>query len=365
MQRWMLVVGARPNMMKVAALLPVIARDNCAATRLVHTGQHFDDNMSKVFFKELDLPQPDVFLGIGSGSPSQQIARILLSLESEIESWQPDLMIVVGDVNSTLAAALLANKCEIRLAHVEAGLRSFDRSMPEEHNRILTDQLSDFLFTPSSDADQNLLREGVSPDRIFLVGNVMVDTLLRYQERAQCMQAWQDYNLAPGGYSLVTMHRAGNVDQPDSLEQLVNLLAAFQAEIPVIFPVHPRTQARLENFGFTDRLSGLPNLIITPPLGYLTFLSLMGAARLVITDSGGIQEETTMLGVPCLTVRKNTERPVTIHEGTNQLVGIQPEAILKAFYESLHQPEKRPARLPGLWDGKAAERIVKILSSAA
>jgi UDP-N-acetylglucosamine 2-epimerase (non-hydrolysing) len=357
----MLVVGARPNLIKAASLVSALADHGRFETRLVHTGQHYAENMSKLFFQDLELHQPDIDLGMGSGSPTQQIARILLALEEDVLSWRPDLIVVVGDVNSTLAGALVANRLSISLAHVEAGLRSFDRSMPEEFNRIITDQLADYLFTPSKDAEQNLLKERIPEERIFFVGNIMVDTLLRFRDRAHQNAAWSNYNLQPKTYALLTLHRPSNVDEKASLEKITDLLESFQAHLPVVFPIHPRTHHRLEEFGLSNRLVALPNLIMTPPLGYLEFLSLMTEARLVLTDSGGIQEETTVLGIPCLTMRENTERPITIIEGTNRLVGTDFHKIQTALDEILNSPPTSNCRMPEFWDGKAARRIVEIL----
>ena len=358
----MLVVGTRPNLVKAASLVTALADHARFETRLVHTGQHYDETMSKLFFQDLELHQPDIDLGIGSGSPTQQIARILVALEEDVLSWRPELIVVVGDVNSTLAGALVANRLSISLAHVEAGLRSFDRSMPEEFNRIITDQLADYLFTPSKDADQNLLNERIPAERIFFVGNIMVDTLLRFRDRAHLSAAWSNYNLQPKTYGLLTLHRPSNVDDKSSLEKFTCLLELFQSHLPIVFPIHPRTRQRFEEFGLSRRLACLPNLILTPPLGYLEFLSLMTEARLVLTDSGGIQEETTVLEVPCLTMREQTERPITIFEGTNRLVGTDIHKIQMAFDEILNFPPAANHRMPEFWDGKAAQRIVEILA---
>lgn len=362
MKRTVVLVGARPNLMKAAAVLEAMRQDKRFDTRLVHTGQHYDDEMSKIFFQELNLPQPDVYLGVGAFSPLQQIGRILIALEAFALEWNPDLIVVVGDVNSTLAGALTANKLSIPLAHVEAGLRSFDRSMPEELNRILTDQLADYLFTPSRDADQNLLREGISPERIYFVGNVMVDTLLRFRATAQRRQPWQEYGFQPKTYAVLTLHRPSNVDEAVSLENMVELLAGLCERLPVIFPVHPRTRNRLAETGLIKRLEGINRLVISPPLGYLAFIGLMSEARVVLTDSGGIQEETTVLGVPCLTLRENTERPVTISAGTNRLAGTNPAKILSVLDEVLSVPGTQQPAVPELWDGKAAQRIIAILA---
>ena len=362
MKRVMILIGARPNMMKAAAILRAMSDDHRFVIRLVHTGQHYEDEMSKIFFQELGLPQPEVYLGVGPFNPLQQMGRILVALEPEIIQWKPDQFIVVGDVNSTVMGAMAANKLGIQLAHVEAGLRSFDRSMPEEFNRILTDHLSDFLFTPSRDADENLQREGISTDRIFFVGNVMVDTLLRFREIAHRQETWKVYELRPGKYALLTLHRPSNVDNLGSLEQMVSLLVDLAARLPVVFPVHPRTRIRLQESGLIGKLANFPNVIMTPPLGYLAFVSLMTEASMVLTDLGGIQEETTVLGVPCLTLRENTERPVTITQGTNRLAGTDPKRILALIDETQSSARFGSGNVPELWDGRAASRIVEILA---
>jgi len=362
MKQILLVVGTRPNLVKAAALLAVMDGDPRFKMQFVHTGQHFDDNMSESFFRDLRICPPDVHLGVSAGSVVEQIAQILLRLEVEIRQQRPDLILVVGDVTSTLAAALAANKLSIPLAHVEAGLRSYDREMPEEINRRITDSLSDLLFTTCREAQVNLMREGIEAQRIHFVGNVMVDTLLSNLERARLLQAWRAFDLPAGSYALLTLHRPSNVDQQKTLEKWVDLLAALQAEIPVIFPIHPRTRARLDESGLLERLEGMPDLRVTPPLGYLEFLSLMAEARVVLTDSGGIQEETTVLGVPCLTLRENTERPVTITEGSNQLVGVELDAILEAARRVLHSAAPAGYKIPELWDGRAAARIAEILA---
>jgi len=362
MKQILLVVGTRPNLVKAAALLAAMDGDPRFKIQFVHTGQHFDDNMSDSFFRDLRMRPPDIHLGVSAASAVEQIAQILLRLEPEIRRSRPDWMVVVGDVTSTLAAALAANKLGIPLAHVEAGLRSFDREMPEEMNRRITDSLSDVLFTTCRDAEENLLREGIEAERIHFVGNVMVDTLLRNLEQAKALQSWKAFNLPAGGYALLTLHRPSNVDQPAPLEKWVRLLAALQSELPVVFPVHPRTRARLGEFGLLERLEAMPGLRLTPPLGYLEFLSLMAEARVVLTDSGGIQEETTVLGVPCLTLRANTERPVTISEGSNRLVGVELEAILAAVSGVLKADAGEGYRVPELWDGRAANRIAEVLA---
>ncbi len=357
--RLTLVVGARPNFMKAAPLMEAIAARKRFAARLVHTGQHFDANMSQVFFEQLGLPEPDVYLNIQGGSPAQQIGRMILELEKDFQTHRPDMVVVFGDVNSTLAAAVVANKLNLPLAHVEAGLRSFDRSMPEEHNRIVTDMLADVLFTPSPDGDENLLREGVAAERIFRVGNIMVDSLKRFQPAAEALAAWESFGLGRGQYGLITLHRPANVDDEEILRGLVGALVQIQKDVPLLFPVHPRTREKLRAQQLLDPLERA-GVQVAEPIGYLEFLSLMTQARFVLTDSGGIQEETTMLGVPCLTARENTERPITISQGTNRLVGNRPQGILQG-YSQMQAAAPQPTT-PELWDGQTAVRIEEILA---
>jgi len=356
------VVGARPNLMKVAPLIEEMKRHHDITWSLLHTGQHYDDQMSRIFFTDLGLPEPDIYLGVGSGSHAEQTARVMLAFEKVLLDRKPDLVIVVGDVNSTMACAITAAKLWIPVAHVEAGLRSFDRRMPEEINRVVTDALSDLLFTTCRDANENLIREGISPDKIFFVGNVMIDTLLKYRDRAAALNTPSRFGLQPGQYALLTLHRPSNVDQPQVFSDILDALTVIQREIPILFPAHPRTVKRIAEFAFQGRLEAAPNLNLIEPLGYLEFLDLMMHARLVLTDSGGIQEETTILGIPCLTLRENTERPVTIREGTNVLVGTQPERIVYEVRKILTTGGKKGG-IPELWDGHTAERIVKIIRS--
>lgn len=360
-KRISLVVGARPNFVKAAPLAQAVGARGRMQASLVHTGQHFDDNMSAVFFTELGMPQPDRYLGIRGGSPAEQIGRTILALEEDFAQEKPDAVVVFGDVNSTLAASVAANKLGIFLAHVEAGLRSFDRGMPEEHNRVVTDMLADLLLTPSPDADENLLREGVLQERIVRVGNIMVDSLLRFKDKAAEARAWADFGLEAGAYGLVTLHRNFNVDDPDSLAELARALVALQQEIPLLFPVHPRTAEHLQVHGLSDKLSEA-GVRVLEPLGYLEFLSLMSQAKFVLTDSGGIQEESTVLGVPCLTAREHTERPITITMGTNRLVGTSVEGILAGF-RTIQDTAAEPVR-PELWDGHTAERVEEALATA-
>ena len=360
------VVGARPNFMKVAPVMRALAAQESRIEQvLVHTGQHYDANLSDVFFEELGMPHPDVNLGVGSGSHAAQTAQVMMAFEPVVHEVQPDWVVVVGDVNSTLAATLVCSKLGIPVAHVEAGLRSFDQRMPEEINRIVTDRLADLLFTPSVDGDENLLKEGVPLEKIHRVGNVMIDTLVRLLPQAE--QRWAGLQasligqdaLAEQSYLLVTLHRPSNVDEPGPLDEIMAALDEASHWLPVLFPVHPRTRQALADYGIQPRSDGVHLL---EPLGYLDFLALEAHARLVLTDSGGIQEETTYLGVPCLTARPNTERPVTITHGTNQLVASEQEALIQAIQTRLVEPERSPEP-PELWDGHAAERIAAVFRS--
>ncbi len=358
------VVGARPNFMKMAPIIDALKAHRTVTPLLVHTGQHYDAAMSKVFFEDLGMPVPDLFLGVGSGSHSEQTARVMVEFDKVVVAERPDFILVVGDVNSTLAASLVAAKHLVPLGHVEAGLRSFDRTMPEEINRMVTDILSDLLFTTSEDAEENLLREGVDRAKIRFVGNVMIDSLLTHREAARRSQSVEQFGLTPKKYVLVTLHRPSNVDERGALEPLVHVLGRLSRERAVLFPMHPRTRARITEFGLEDALAAYPGLRPADPLGYLDFMRLLDDSELVLTDSGGIQEETTVLGVPCLTLRPNTERPITITHGTNRLVGTEPADILAAGLEALASPP--PAgKVPPLWDGHAAERIAAILAERA
>lgn len=376
------VVGARPNFMKVAPVMAVIAQRPDVHQTLVHTGQHYDANMSRVFLQQLGIPEPDINLEVGSDSHAVQTAQIMMHFEAVVLAQRPDLVLVYGDVNSTVAAALVCAKLGVPVGHVEAGLRSFDRTMPEEINRLLTDQIADLLFTPSADGDENLLREGIPPESIHRVGNVMIDTLVHLlpkaenrrilaelglveqkSTRAEEQGSGGDFTSAPlhpctsAQYVLVTLHRPLNVDEPETLTKIMSTLADISRDLPVIFPVHPRTRQWLENTQYAVRNTQLQ---LIDPLGYLDFLTLQAHAKLVITDSGGIQEETTYLDVPCLTVRENTERPVTVTLGTNILVGQNMER-LRAEVGRILAGDRKQGQVPPLWDGHAAERIANVI----
>lgn len=342
--------------MKIAPLLHAMKNEPRSESFLVHTGQHYDAAMSEAFFRDLGLPEPDVNLGVGSGSHASQTADVLKSIEPVLLDWKPDAVVVVGDVNSTLAVTIAAVKLGIPVAHVEAGLRSFDRGMPEEINRILTDSVSRWLFTSEPSGERNLRKEGIPPEQIHFVGNVMIDTLLANLTKARAQAPLDRLGVRPQGYSLLTLHRPSNVDDPQQLTRLFGVLEEIHKEVPVLFPVHPRTRASIQK-----NLGGrAPNVQLMDPLGYLDFLGLMADARLVLTDSGGVQEETTALGVPCLTMRDSTERPVTVEEGTNRLVGDDP-VVIRAEVRNILDGPPRAGRIPARWDGKAAERIIEIL----
>jgi UDP-N-acetylglucosamine 2-epimerase (non-hydrolysing) len=372
MKRILVVAGARPNFVKIAPLMEQLAtrRAQGVETLLVHTGQHYDEAMSRLFFDQLGIPRPDVNLEVGSGSHGQQTGEVLARIEPVMQEWKPDAVVVVGDVNSTLAAALAAAKLHIAVVHVEAGLRSFDRAMPEEINRVLTDALADLLLVSEPSGVENLRREGVATEKVHLVGNVMIDSLRKFREMARGSSALRDLRLlgdtgAARRFALLTLHRPSNVDDVATLRPLLECLAEIAREIPILFPAHPRTQERIERFGFGGLVrTAWPNadsgILMCRPVGYLEFLHLESEAAFVLTDSGGIQEETTVLGVPCLTLRENTERPITVTEGTNTLVGNDPARILTAARDILSGKGKQ-GRTPALWDGKAAERIVRVL----
>jgi UDP-N-acetylglucosamine 2-epimerase (non-hydrolysing) len=346
------VVGARPNLMKVAPVLGALKDYSGIKQTLIHTGQHYDTNMSDVFFQQLAIPAPDVNLGVGSGSHARQTAEIMTRFEPIVLERKPDMVLVYGDVNSTVAAALVCSKLLIQVGHVEAGLRSRDRTMPEEINRLMTDQLADQLFTPSADGDENLEREGIPSHKVHLVGNVMIDSLVRLLPVAMK----QNLNGLPDRYILVTLHRAANVDDDRTLKGILECLLDLNSELKVVFPVHPRTRQRIADFGFD-----VSQLDLREPLPYIEFLALQRRATAVVTDSGGIQEETTYLKVPCLTLRNNTERPVTVTLGTNILVG-QSGATLRTELDKVLTGKQKASFIPPLWDGHAGERIAKILN---
>ncbi|MEW5985870.1 MAG: UDP-N-acetylglucosamine 2-epimerase (non-hydrolyzing) [Chloroflexota bacterium] len=353
------VVGARPNYMKTAPIMAVMGRYPADFDQvLVHTGQHYDYNMSKVFFEDLEMPPPNDFLNVGSGSHAEQTARTILAFEPVLLKHRPDWVMVVGDVNSTLACALVCAKLGVPVAHVEAGLRSRDWTMPEEVNRVLTDQMAGLLFTPSRDGDANLLAEGIASERIRFVGNVMMDTLVRMLPKAQGRGLLRGLDLKGQRYIVVTLHRPSNVDDPAVLREIIQALYEVSHHWPVVFPVHPRSRQRIDQLCLSANGAAVRWL---EPLGYLDFLSLVRSAGLVITDSGGLQEETTYLGIPCLTVRPNTERPITVEIGTNRLVASQREALVAAVEAVIHGDVK-PGQVPEGWDGRAAERIVGVMS---
>ncbi|HLK36476.1 MAG TPA: UDP-N-acetylglucosamine 2-epimerase (non-hydrolyzing) [Polyangiaceae bacterium] len=348
-----LVAGTRPNFMKVAPVWRALSARR-APTRLLHTGQHFDTSMSEVFFRDLGMPEPDVRLTAGGGTQAEQTAAVLVGIERELAARRPDAVVVVGDVTSTMAAALAAAKAGVPVVHVEAGLRSRDWTMPEEINRVVTDRLADLLLTTSRDADANLATEGVDPSRVRFVGNVMIDSL--HWARSRPTDALERFGLESGGYALATLHRPANVDTRDALAATLDALGAIAARLPLLFPVHPRTVARAEALGLAERLRSTPRLRAIEPLGYNDFVTLMSAARLVATDSGGIQEETTALGIPCLTMRQGTERPITVTQGTNVIVGLDRDKIATAVDDVLGGRARR-GTVPEGWDGRAAERV--------
>lgn len=355
------VCGARPNFMKIAPIMDVLGRTPGVQPYLVHTGQHYDEKMSDLFFGELGIPEPDVNLEVGSCSHAVQTAEIMKRFEPVCAEQKPDWVVVVGDVNSTIACALVAVKLGIKVAHVEAGLRSFDRTMPEEINRVLTDAISNALFVTEPSGVENLRREGVAADRVYLVGNVMIDTLLRFRDRADQSDVLRRLRLSEKKYAVVTLHRPANVDDPEVLADILNALHTIAHEMPVVFPIHPRSRKNIESMGLTSHVGAGVRLV--DPLGYFDFMKLTARSALVLTDSGGIQEETTILGVPCLTLRDNTERPITITHGTNRLVGRGTDAIIRAYEQVRRTDWSDPPSIDG-WDGKAAERIVEVLTTA-
>ena len=350
-----IVVGARPNFMKMAPLYGYLKSKNLPLI-LVHTGQHYDKNMSTVFFDELGMPKPDIYLGVGSGSHAKQTAQIMVDFEEICEENKPSMVVVAGDVNSTIACALVSSKMNIPVAHVEAGLRSFDMGMPEEINRILTDRISNLLFTPSLDANQNLMNEGVNENSIKLVGNIMIDSLLNNMEISKKSRIHNELNIVKGEYATITLHRPSNVDFKGVFSGIIEAFEIIGKEIPIIFPAHPRTSNMITKFGFEDRVNQIPNFQMIKPQGYLDFLALIKHSKAVLTDSGGLQEETTALGIPCITIRENTERPITVTEGTNTIVGSKTKNIVKEW-DNISKNKGKKGNVPELWDGKTAERI--------
>lgn len=358
-----LIVGARPNFMKMAPLYRALEKEEkfCRAV-IIHTGQHYDEKMSKLFFEELKMPEPETYLKVGSGSHGKQTARIMERYEDYIfRTEKPDLVIVAGDVNSTIAAALVAKKLHIPVAHVEAGLRSYDERMPEEINRVLTDRISDILFTPSEDADQILLKEGVDPKKIFFVGDIMLDSLKENIKRCERSNIKKELKLADDEYyALITLHRPSNVDEKEGLAIILDAFAEIGKKIKLIFPMHPRTRKNITTLKLEKKLQNIPSLLVTEPLGYLDFINLEMGARVVLTDSGGMQIETTWLGIPCLTLRENTERPITISQGTNRLVRLDTESIIEATMEVL-EGEEMKVNMPRYWDGETAGRMSEVI----
>jgi len=354
------IVGARPNFMKIAPLMREYGKYERIQPLLVHTGQHYDEKMSDLFFRDLGIPQPDINLDVGSASHAIQTAEIMKAFEPVVLEHKPDAVLVVGDVNSTIACGLVAVKLGVRLIHVEAGLRSGDRTMPEEINRILTDSISDLLFCTEQSGVDNLIHEGIPKEKIFLVGNVMIDTLLRNKAKAEGSDILNQLELDGNDFAVLTLHRPSNVDDAAVFGRILDALEVIQNDMPVIFPVHPRTRRNLYSMSLGERADAMPGLRLLDPIGYLDFLKLMSSAKIVLTDSGGIQEETTILCVPCLTLRENTERPITVEIGSNHIVGTDPVKIVEAYGQVLNG-RKHGSQIPPLWDGHAAEHIVKVL----
>jgi UDP-N-acetylglucosamine 2-epimerase (non-hydrolysing) len=355
------IVGARPNFMKVAPLHRAFSKNPLIESKIIHTGQHFDAKMSDVFFEQLELPKPHYFLGVGGGTHTEAAARTMIEFEKVLKVENPDVVLVVGDVNATLSCALVAVKEHIPVVHVEAGLRSGDRKMPEEINRIVVDNISDYLFVTEQDGLDNLKKEGVSDEKVYFVGNVMIDSLAYYHQKSKTLSTMQELGVKAKEFMLVTMHRPANVDTPEGLGSILEIIEKASQHLSVIFPIHPRTRNNMEKFGLSDKLKSIKNLILTEPQGYLEFLNLMDNAKLIITDSGGIQEETTFLQVPCLTFRDSTERPVTVTLGTNQLLAdLNADTVYEKLLEILAGKIKKGV-IPPLWDGHTAERIAAIL----
>ena len=353
-----LVCAARPNFMKIAPLYHALKKEQWATPIIVHTGQHYDRNMSDTFFEELGLPQPDINLGVGSGTHAEQTGKVMISYEKILHEQRPDLVVVVGDVNSTMAATIVAAKMGIKVAHLEAGLRSFDRTMPEEINRLVTDVLADMLWTPSRDGNENLLNEGIAPEKVTLVGNIMIDSFEMLRDTIECQKAYDEFGLEAGSYGVVTLHRPSNVDDPAVLREICGVLKQITESVPLIFPIHPRTRQRIEANNLQFASGNEKKLFLPEPVNYVRFMNLVSNSRFVITDSGGIQEETSYLGIPCLTLRKNTERPITVTHGTNQLCELSQLKEKVAEILGGYVSERRNLEL---WDGKTAGRIVDIL----
>ncbi len=360
-----LIVGARPNFMKIAPLYRELKKHADRYNPLIiHTGQHYDEKMSKLFFTDLGMPEPSAYLQVGSGSHGQQTARIIERYEEHIlNNAAPDMVIVAGDVNSTIACALVAKKLHIPVAHLEAGLRSFDERMPEEINRVLTDRISDILLTPSLDGNEHLRTEGVPDEKVFFVGNIMIDSLIEHAEKAKQSCILEELNIpTTEPYILITLHRPSNVDEANGLSMLLDSFKEIGRSIKLVFPMHPRTRKNITRLGLDDALASIPNLIVTEPIGYLDFIKLQMHAKLILTDSGGIQEESTHFGIPCLTLRENTERPITITEGTNKLVELSSAAIIYETQQIL-QGKQKQGKQPKYWDGHTAERVVQVLDT--
>jgi len=367
MLKVMNVAGARPNFMKIAPIVAAMKRRASEFQPLVvHTGQHYDEAMSEAFFRDLDLPQPDVYLGVGSGSHAAQTAAVMQAFEPVVIKEKPDWVVVVGDVNSTLACALVCAKLHVKVAHVEAGLRSRDRSMPEEINRLLTDQIADLLLTPSRDGDANLHAEGIPEARVRFVGNVMIDSLMTQLDRARQSSVLKTLELQEKSYAVLTLHRPSNVDEQTAFIRILDALELISERLPIVFPAHPRTRKMIDELGLGPRVQSIKDLRVVDPIGYLDFLRLTSCARLVLTDSGGIQEETTVLGIPCITLRENTERPITVEMGTNTIAGTDTNKIVAAATRALDNPlPDSNVRIPEFWDGRAADRILDALVSEA
>jgi UDP-N-acetylglucosamine 2-epimerase (non-hydrolysing) len=360
LKKIILVAGARPNFMKIAPLHQALERTGRYNSIILHTGQHYDEKMSKVFFEDLGLPAPHIYLGVGSGSHAEQTAKVMVEFEKVLTKEMPELVVVVGDVNSTIACSIVAAKMLVPVAHVEAGLRSGDRTMPEEINRIVTDAISDLLFVSEPSGLYNLTNEGVPDEKVFFVGNIMIDSLVKHIQKADESDVLDRLGLEPKKYTLVTLHRPSNVDEKESLEKILNLFSGISKKTKIVFPIHPRTRKRIEDFGLMEKVKQIPGLQLIDPQGYIEFLRLMKDAAMVLTDSGGIQEETTVLGVPCLTMRENTERPVTIEVGTNFLVGTDENEVKEKALQVLSGNVKK-GKIPEKWDGRTAERIVAAL----